>query len=144
MQIKEVVTLPGKRITAELEVVHMDIRGGMMRSKLVSDAMKGKYDDAVEYTLALGTFPRMMGCLKSGTITRETLDADGQVVEQASQDARALTFREFIELPDEIGLAWTTAMEAENPNIYGVPAKEDGAPLVSEDAEKKSAAPGRG
>jgi hypothetical protein len=68
-----------------------------------------------------------MACLESGTITRG----------DAIQEARTLTFDEFIELPNEIGAAWADAVEVENPFVNGVPTDKDDRPIVTEDAEKK-------
>lgn len=140
MQIKHTVG----NIRAELNIVHMTIRGGMLRSKLVADAFAHPLEDGIGQTIAVITFPKLMACLEAGTITRKQFDEEGKFIGESVQDARTLTLDEFLSLPDEIGVLWTAAVAQENPLIDAVQSDDKGRPIVTQDAEGKSLAPGRG
>jgi len=126
-----------REVSAVLNVIQMNIRGGMLRSKLIADAFAAPREDAIVQTLAVVTFPTLMGCLESGTILRKTFKGD-ELVEGSAQDARTLTLDDFIALPDEIGTLWSMAMFQENPTLDSVQFDENKLPIVTDDAAKKS------
>ncbi len=143
MQIKHTVrSAPDEdglinEVEADLTVVHMNIRGGMLRSKLVGDAFADPRADPIDQTIAVITFPKLMGCLEAGTITRKTFKGE-EVIDGSVQDARTLTLDEFIALPDEIGVLWSAAVIQENPTLDSVALDVNRQPIVTEDAAKKS------
>jgi len=126
-----------------LEIVHMTIKGGMLRSKMVSDAFIAPREDPIDQTVAVVTFPKLMGCLASGTITGKTWKMDGkgdpgELVDGYTQDARTLTLDDFLSMPDEVGVLWGAAVIRENPTLDSVDYGQDKQPIVTEDAAKKS------
>ena len=126
-----------KEVAADLTIEHMNIRGGMLRSKLVGDAFAAPREDAIDQTIAVITYPKLMACLSAGTITRKVFKGD-ELVEGTVQDARTLTLDEFIALPDEIGVLWSAAVIQENPTLDSVAFDANQQPIVTEDAAKKS------
>ena len=111
------VQYTGEGITAEIVIGKATVAAGLLRSRLVDEGLRAKDDDALVHALRWTQYPALVAATQSGHIDL----TDGGYIQ-----AKEVTFMQFLELPEDLGMLWLDAVFAENPHwIFSAPPKDE-------------------